>query len=49
MSNGREAMELYGMDSIPMIILFGPDGTIIEKSLRGAKLVECVEKNAGKP
>ncbi len=48
MSNGQEAMELYGFDYIPMIILFGPDGTIIEKSLRGATLIECVENNVGK-
>lgn len=49
MSNGQEAMELYGFNYIPMIILFGPDGTIIEKSLRGTTLIDCVENNAGKP
>lgn len=49
LSDDREAMELYGFDGIPMIILFGPDGTIIEKSLRGADLIHCVEKNTGKP
>ncbi len=45
MSNDQDAMTLYGFDYIPMIILFGPDGTIIEKSLRGTSLIECVEKN----
>lgn len=48
MSNGMEAMNLYGFTYIPMIILFGPDGTIIEKSLRGSSLIDCVENNVGK-
>lgn len=47
MSNGQEAMELYGFDYIPMIILFSPDGTIIKKSLRGRDLINCVEENVG--
>lgn len=47
MSNGQEAMELYGFSYIPMIILFDPEGTIIEKSLRGTYLIDCVEKNIG--
>lgn len=49
MSNGMEAMNLYGFTYIPMIILLGPDGTIIEKNLRGESLIDCVENNVGKP
>jgi hypothetical protein len=27
--------DLYGIDGIPHIILFGPDGTILKRNLRG--------------
>lgn len=40
---GRTPMELYGFDGIPMIILFGPDGRIVERDLRGDRLVKAVE------
>lgn len=39
---GMTPMELYGFDGIPMIILFGPDGTILDRELRGDKLVQTV-------
>ena len=32
------ATDLYGINTIPHIILFGPDGTIIARGLRGNKL-----------
>jgi len=32
------ATDLYGINTIPHIILFGPDGTIVERGLRGNKL-----------
>lgn len=32
----------YGINSIPHIILFGPDGTIIERDLRGDRMKEVV-------
>ena len=32
--------DLYGIQGIPHIILFGPDGTIVARNLRGAKLKE---------
>lgn len=41
---GKEPMRLYGFDYVPMIILFGPDGTILERDLRGAPLVSKVNK-----
>ena len=34
--------ELYGIQGIPHIMLFGPDGTIIARDLRGYKLKETV-------
>lgn len=40
---GMTPMNLYGFDSIPMIMLFAPDGTILERNLRGDKLVHVVE------
>lgn len=34
----QEAMKLYGVDGIPHIILFAPDGTIVARNLRGAEM-----------
>ena len=34
--------ELYGIQAIPHIILFGPDGTIVARNLRGENLKEKV-------
>ena len=45
---GMTPMKLYGFDGIPMIILFGPDGTILERNLRGEYLIERVEQYVGK-
>ena len=45
---GMTPMKLYGFDGIPMIILFGPDGTILERNLRGEYLIETVEQYVGK-
>ena len=38
----RKALELYGADGIPLIILFGPDGRIVERGLRGEGMVTKV-------
>lgn len=46
---GMEPMRTYGFDGIPMIILFGPDGHILKRNLRGAHLTEEVEKVAHLP
>ena len=37
----RIATDIYGIDGIPHIILFAPDGTIVARGLRG----ETIEKN----
>lgn len=43
--NTKEAAgKLYGIQSIPHIILFGPDGTILKRNLRG----EDIEKEVAK-
>ena len=38
--------ELYGIEGIPVMILFGPDGTILERggNLRGAKMEPTIAK-----
>ncbi|WP_052409026.1 TlpA disulfide reductase family protein [Porphyromonas sp. COT-290 OH3588] len=50
--NKDEATKLYGITGIPHIILFGPDGTIIARDLRGEgiseKLDEILQANGGK-
>ncbi len=40
---GMKPMNLYGFDYVPMIILFGPDGTILARNLRGETLVRTVD------
>ena len=40
--NKDNATELYGINGIPQIILFGPDGTILKRDLRGAAMKEYV-------
>jgi len=40
----RIPTELYGVNGIPHIILFGPDGTILERDLRGEGIGEALEK-----
>ncbi len=39
-----EPTELYGIAGIPHIILFGPDGTIIARNLRGEEIEKAIEK-----
>ncbi len=38
---------LYGINGIPHIILFGPDGTILERDLRGEEIEIAVKKYLG--
>ena len=38
---------LYGIDGIPHIILFGPDGTILKRNLRGEQIGEAVKEALG--
>lgn len=39
---GMEPMEKYGFDGIPMIMLFGPDGTILARDIRGGAIFTAV-------
>lgn len=42
-NNGhQEPADLYGIDGIPHVILFGPDGTIVKRDLRGKELADAV-------
>lgn len=38
------AMDTYGTDGIPFIVLFGPDGTILKRNLRGLGMVEVIDE-----
>lgn len=42
MNAQREGSDAYGITGIPQIILFGPDGTILKRDLRGAQIEEAV-------
>ena len=37
-------VNVYGIDAIPHIILFGPDGTILKRGLRGEKIAEALSE-----
>ena len=41
---GREAAEIYGVEAIPHLILFGPDGTILKRGFHGAEIEEIVSQ-----
>ena len=36
--------DIYGIEGIPHIILFGPDGTILKRGLRGNDIREAVKE-----
>ena len=40
----RTAMEKYGIDGIPFIFLLSPDGTILERDLRGEGMIATVDE-----
>lgn len=40
----KEPAEIYGVTGIPHLILFGPDGKIVFRGLRGAKLEAEIDK-----
>ena len=42
--NKDDATGLYGIQGIPQIILFGPDGVIIQRDLRGQAMKNLVEE-----
>ena len=39
---GQEVTSMYGIDGIPHLILFAPDGTILKRNLRGEGIREAV-------
>lgn len=41
--NDRTPTNLYGISAIPQIILFGPDGTIVKRDLRGDAIEETIK------
>ena len=41
-NGGREPAALYGVEGIPHLILFGPDGTILKRGFHGAEIEETV-------
>lgn len=43
-----DATALYGINGIPQIILFGPDGTILKRDLRGEGIKNAVKEAMGK-
>lgn len=45
---GDEATKPYGVQSIPQIMLFGPDGKIVRRGLRGGSIMDAIEKALGK-
>lgn len=40
---GMTPMKLYGFDSIPQLMLIGPDGTILYRNLRGEEVIKAVD------
>ena len=42
--NKDNATEMYGIKGIPQIILFGPDGVIVKRDLRGNAMKALVEE-----
>ena len=44
----RIPTDLYGIMGIPQIMLFGPDGTILKRDLRGSAIEEAVREALGR-
>ena len=42
------ASDAYGFDSIPQIMLFGPDGTILRRGIRGPEIEVAVKEALGR-
>lgn len=42
-NNAMQPMKQYGINSIPQIILFSPDGIILKRDLRGDSMIDFVE------
>ena len=48
LGTGNVAIESYGINAIPHVILFGPDGTILRRNLFGEEIERAVEEALGK-
>ncbi|MBP5479076.1 MAG: TlpA family protein disulfide reductase [Bacteroidaceae bacterium] len=48
MNTQHVASEIYAVQGIPHIILFGPDGTILRRGLRGQEIKNAVKEYLGK-
>ena len=48
LGTGSVAMDVYGIEGIPHLILFGPDGTILRRGLHGEALDKALEQALGK-
>ena len=46
---GQTPMKEYGFDGIPMLMLFGPDGTILARDIRGEEVRLAVKRAIGEP
>ena len=44
----RIPTDIYGIDGIPQLILFGPDGTILKRNLRGEEISAEVASRLGR-
>lgn len=47
-SENKECTKLYGINGIPQIILFAPDGTIVKRDLRGEEMKAFVAEQLAK-
>lgn len=47
-SDNHDATTIYGIKGIPQIMLFGPDGTIVKRDLRGEAMKKFVAEQLGK-
>ncbi|MBO5872116.1 MAG: hypothetical protein J6Q75_05685 [Bacteroidaceae bacterium] len=47
-NNKDDAAKLYGVTGIPQIMLFSPNGNIIQRGLRGKQMITFVEEQLSK-
>ncbi len=44
-NGGREVIDAYSIRTIPLLILFGPDGKILERGIRGENIIPAISKH----
>lgn len=44
----RIPTDIYGINGIPCIMLIGPDGTILDRTMRGEQIMKVVSENLGR-